>query len=446
MTWAATEFETLDLGDARRNQRAIRLMDSLSANPSASIPQACGDWADTIAAYRFFGNDEIAWSDVLTPHIKSSVVRMAAHAVVLCIQDTTELDFNGQQASGLGPLSYERQRGMYAHPTYAVSTAREPLGVLDAWMWARQARQDDGTRPGVCESLRWIEGYERLGEMAAQLPQTRLVYLADREADIMALMVRARDLGNPVDWLVRSKNNRVLKCGDKLWAQTCAGEALGELRFTLPARQGSKAREVVQQVWTQRVTLQAGARQGQVQATCIVAREMEPPEGEKAIEWRLLSNLPVTDLEQAARLIDWYRARWEIEMFFHVLKNGCRIEALQLGSIEKIERAIVLYMVVAWRIARLMRLGRTCPDLNAQLMFEPDEWKAAYILNKKPIPDKPPTLNEVVRLVARLGGFLARTGDGEPGVKTIWMGMQRIIDFAAGVRFSRELQAAGICV
>ena len=85
-------------------------------------------------------------------------------------------------------------------------------------------------------------------------------------------------------------------------------------------------------------------------------------------------------------------------------------------------------------------------ELDAQLMFEPDEWQAAYILNKKKLPDKAPTLNEVVRLVARLGGFLARTGDGEPGVKTIWLGMQRILDFAAGIRFSRALQAQGTCV
>ena len=145
-------------------------------------------------------------------------------------------------------------------------------------------------------------------------------------------------------------------------------------------------------------------------------------------------------------MIDRYRSRWETEMFFHVLKNGCRIEALQLGSIEKIEHALVLYMVVAWRIARLMRLERTCPDLDAQLMFEPDEWKSAYILNKQKLPCKPPTLNEVMRLVARLGGFLAYTGDGEPSVKTIWLGMQRILDFTAGVRFSRELQAERSCV
>ncbi len=163
----------------------------------------------------------------------------------------------------------------------------------------------------------------------------------------MTLMVSARDSGTPVDWLVRAKHNRTLKDGDKLWARVTKGEALGELRFTLPSRQGHKAREVIQQIWAQKVDVPDGAK-GQVQASCIVARESEPPEGEKSIEWRLLTNLPVDSLEQAARLIDWYRARWEIEMFFHVLKNGCRVEALQLGSIEKMERARVLYMVVAW--------------------------------------------------------------------------------------------------
>ena len=133
MGWASTEFETIDLGDARRNKRAIRLVERLSAQPTASVPQACGDWADTMGAYRFFDNEEIDWRAILSAHTDCARTRMAEHEVVLCIQDTTELDFNGQEASGLGPLSYEAQRGMYAHPTYAVSTSREPLGVLDAW-------------------------------------------------------------------------------------------------------------------------------------------------------------------------------------------------------------------------------------------------------------------------------------------------------------------------
>ena len=430
----------MDLGDKRRDKRAIKMMEGFSAMPTGSIPQACGDWADTLGAYRFFDNDAFEWTDILQPHIQSSMARMAALPVVLCIQDTTELDFNGQQATGLGPLSYAPQRGMYLHPTYAVSTTREPLGVLDAWMWAREAKNTDGTRPGVSESLRWTEGYERLAEMAPLLPLTRLVYLADREADIMELMLRARELQTPVDWLVRSKHNRALGEGTKLWPQVTATQALGTIRFNMPSRRGKSAREVEQQVWTKTVQLRDG-KGGFVTASCIVARETTPPAGEKAIEWRLLTNRTVATLAQATLMIDWYRARWEIEMFFHVLKNGCHVQALQLGEIERIERAVVMYMIVAWRIARLMRLGRSCPELDAALMFEPDEWRAAYILNKEKIPDKTPTLNAVVRLIARLGGFLARKGDGEPGVKTIWLGMQRIIDFAAGIRFSRELLA-----
>jgi hypothetical protein len=171
---------------------------------------------------------------------------MAAQPVVLCLQDTTELDFNGQQAKGLGPLSYEAQRGMYMHPTYAVTTAREPLGILDAWMWAREPRDDDRQRGGPKESLRWLEGYDRLAELAPKLPATRLVYEADREADMMPLMARAQELACPVDWLVRAAHNRCLPDSEKLWPHTAQGEALGQIEFALAARPGVKARIVRQ--------------------------------------------------------------------------------------------------------------------------------------------------------------------------------------------------------
>lgn len=149
-------------------------MESMAAAPTASVPKACNGWGETIAAYRFFDNDSVQWQAILEPHWQQTERRMAAQSVVLCLQDTTELDFNGQQASGLGPLSYEAQRGMYAHPTYAVTTAREPLGVLDVWMWAREQKDEHGQRGGPKESLRWIEGYERLAELATRLASTRL--------------------------------------------------------------------------------------------------------------------------------------------------------------------------------------------------------------------------------------------------------------------------------
>jgi Transposase Tn5 dimerisation domain/Transposase DNA-binding len=437
LSWADEEFRGINLGDARRNSRAARLLERFAERPTASIPGACGGWAETQAAYRFLSSEVYDWLDILAPHRACTQARMAEHAVVLCLQDTTELDFNGQAIAGLGPLSYEAQRGMYLHPSYAVSVQREPLGVLDAWMWAREPKAADGTRPGVRESVRWSEGYARVAELAATSPATRLVYVADREADLQELMVRAHDLGTPADWLVRAKHNRALPDGQRLWAKVLASAPLGEVCFRLPAGRGRTARSVRQQLYAQRIALPDG-RGATFEVTCLIAREIGAPPGVKPIEWRLLSNRVAATLAAVVELIDWYRARWEIELLFLVLKEGCRIEALQLGTMARIERALALFLVVAWRIARLMRLGRTLPDLQVGLLLEPEEWQAAYLLAKKPLPKQPPRLNEALRLIARLGGFLARKGDGEPGVKTIWLGLQRVMDFVAGIKFARE--------
>jgi hypothetical protein len=125
-------------------------------------------------------------------------------------------------------------------------------------------------------------------------------------------------------------------------------------------------------------------------------------------------------------------------LFFLVLKEGCRLERLQLGNIQGLQTALALYMVIAWLINRLMRLGRALPDLPADLLFEDDEWRAAFILNKKAALKTVPALNTVIRLIAQLGGFLGRKSDGEPGAKTIWLGMRDVAVFVQGARFARE--------
>lgn len=437
--WTEQEFSSLNLGDARLNKRAKRLMERFSAKPTASIPKACNSWGETFAAYRFLGNESVTWEDILAPHWTRTQERMGAKSVALCIQDTTELDFNGQEIDGLGPLNYEARRGMYLHATYAVSTEREPMGMLDAWMWSRELRDESGLRPGQTESARWVEGYERVAEMAAELPDTRLVYVADREADIVEMMRRARDLGTPADWLVRAMHNRCVPGEDenKLWAVTTSGAPLGEISFVMGPRDKEKGRTVKQQLWARAVTISDGKR-GRLTVTCVVAREIDAPTGVKPIEWRLLTNRAATTLEEAVELINWYRARWEIEIYFHVLKNGCKVEKLQLGDIDRVHRALALFMVVAWRVAYLMRMGRTCPDLDAALFFDPDEIRGAYLLNKKKMPAEPPTLNEVVRLIAQIGGFLGRKSDGEPGVKTIWQGLDQVFASAETLRALRD--------
>jgi hypothetical protein len=177
----------------------------------------------------------------------------------------------------------------------------------------------------------------------------------------------------------------------------------------------------------------------------VLAEKIDPPAGAKPVIWRLLSNRAVDTLAQATERVDWYRARWEIELFFLSLKEGCRIEALQLENIERIETALALYLVVAWRINRLMRLGRALPELPVDLMLEADEWKAAYILNRKKVPRQTPPLCEVIRLIARLGGFLGRKGDGEPGAKRIWLGMRDLTVFVNGMRTVRVQDGGVVC-
>ena len=441
MGWAEQEFETIDLGDERLKRRAVLLAERLGQKPGASIPGACENWAETAAAYRFLRNEQVGWDDVMAAHAQASRARMREHAVVLCLQDTTELNYNGQAMRGLGPLSYEAQRGLYVHPTYVVTPEREPLGVINAWTWAREPKKADGTRDGVLESVRWVESYERIAEQAVELPATRHVCVGDRESDILALLVKARDMGHAADYLLRCKHNRVLPEGGKLWDAVMSGSSLGRIRFELPAGRGRKARRIEQELRAQRVEI-PDRQGGSIEVTCLIASEVNAPAGAKPVVWRLLTNRAAPTLEAAAELVDWYRARWEIELFFLVLKEGCRVERLQLGDTERLQTALALYMVIAWRINRLMRLGRTLPDLPADLMFEPDEWRAAFVLNKKPPPKQMPTLNTVIRLLARRGGFLARKGDGEPGAKTIWLGLQEIAVFVEGARYARQLDVA----
>ena len=138
-------------------------------------------------------------------------------------------------------------------------------------------------------------------------------------------------------------------------------------------------------------------------------------------------------------LIEWYRRRWLIEIFFRILKSGCRVEALQLGTLERLERALVIYVIIAWRILHVVTWGRDGPELPCDVVFAPEEWQAAWIVaHRCPPPATPPNLGVMGRLIAGFGGFLGRNGDGHPGPKALWEGMQRVYAFAMGIAAAKE--------
>jgi hypothetical protein len=196
MSALAAELSLIDLGDQRLNRRARRLLEKLGEKPTVSIPAACGGWGETRAAYRLFDHPEVGAERVLAPHIACTEERLRAHPRLLCIQDTTELDYPTKKGiAGLGPLNYESRWGMYLHPTLALTPERVPLGLLGVHSWAREpgslGQAADPSRPlEEKESVRWVDGFARVNELAEQLGETRLTYIADRAGDIYDLFVR----------------------------------------------------------------------------------------------------------------------------------------------------------------------------------------------------------------------------------------------------------------
>ena len=443
------ELADLDLGDARLNRRAGTLIETLGQRPDQSIPAACGSWKETKAAYRLFDADPVTAQKLLEPHYHCTLERMTAHPTVLCIQDTTELDYTGKSdLQGLGTLNDETRRGLYLHPTLAVTPERLPLGILDCWSWTRPLAEGK-------ESIRWLEGYQRLGDAQQTLWEqafdTRLVYLADRVADLFEIDAEHRRQlerqEQAADWLIRAQHDRSTFDGQKLWSAVDATPELGRVEFDLPASKKRQGRKIVQSLQAARITLmapQGHANSPPIAVTALLAREISPPAGETPIEWLLLTNLDVATLDQAEQKLSWYLCRWQVEIFFRILKSGCKIEALQLEKIERLEPAIMCYMLIAWRVLFFTMVGREGPELPCNLIFDDDEWQAVYIVsNKQPPPRTPPTLNDMIRMIAGFGGFLNRTADGLPGPQTLWIGLERTKDFALAMESLQMAEASG---
>ena len=185
-----------------------------------------------------------------------------------------------------------------------------------------------------------------------------------------------------------------------------------------------------------------GGQLPSVEVTAVYAKELRPPKGEKALEWLLLTSLSVEDFPSACTVVQWYRCRWEIEVFFRVLKQGCQIEQLRLQTPQRLVNALAIYLIVAWRIHTITMASRAYPEVSCAVVFAPQEWQTIYTMQYHCCPPQtPPPLREMVRSLAQLGGFLARKGDGEPGIQSIWQGYQRLYDFLYALETHQAVNA-----
>jgi len=449
--WIIEELETLDMSDKRLDRRFSLVLERLSERPTASIPAACKGWTETIGAYRFFQNDSVTAERILKPHRDATINRIKEHNVVLMIQDTTELDYTGKNdIEGLGSLTYENRKGLLLHATIAITPERVCLGVIDGQF----LREETSAKPMPLEhyqqrpiedkeSYRWVEGYRRCAEVAAQVPDTMVVMSSDREGDIYEVFEEKGTCSHGAEWIIRSSQNRRVD-GEvdksrrgiiKLWESVEKTPELGRVEFTLPKSHERKDKQVVASLKAKRLRLYPPNRKGRklsvVEISVVKLSEINPPKGEEPIEWIILTSLPVNTLEEALTIIQWYVCRWQIEIYFRILKSGCKVQELQLEGADRIKPAVALYMIIAWRIFYYLMLGREYPNFPCTLVFEEEEWKSVYVIIKgKEPPQEAPQLGEMIDMIASLGGYLGRKHDGPPGPKTLWLGFQRMTDFA----------------
>lgn len=444
--WPEEEFGRTDLGDRRRTKRLVSIVGDFWARPESSIPQACQSPAKTKAAYRFFDHQEITMDKILHSHYEATLDRLKEEQIVLAVQDTTTLNYTAHPATeNLGPIGYrlDKGTGLILHNTMAFNPDGIPLGLLDVQCWARDP-EDFGKKRRrhklsieQKESRKWLVSFRKTAEAQKRYPRTTFVSVGDREADIYELFELGLGGNDAPQLLVRAIHDRLL--GEEqghLWERVAQQEVSGLQELRVPRKGKRPARVAQMEVRFAQVTLKPPKRKpglGDLTIWAVLAREVNPPGEIEPLEWMLLTTMAVTTFEQAVEKLAWYTVRWKIEVFHRTLKSGCKIEERRLGSADRIEACLAIDMVVAWRIVHLTILGRKTPDVPCTVFFEEAEWKAlvAYITKNPVPPDKPPTLREATRTVARLGGFLGRKADGEPGSQSLWIGLQHLDDLTA---------------
>ena len=456
--WAEEEFGGCDLPDARLQGRLYSMARDFYARPTANITQACASRAKVKAAYRFLDHEKITMDTLLQPHYRATEARVKQEKIVLAVQDTTSLNYTAHAATeGMGPIgsTAEGPQGLHLHSTLAFSTGGTPLGFLDTQCWARDIN-DFGkkARRHIApieekESFKWLKSYRAVADVQARCPDTTLVSVGDREADIYELFEEADKSNNGPKLLVRAKNNRKLQDEQgRLWETMLTREVDGVLVLGVPRQGNRAAREARMEVRYAAVNLAPAKKNGgePIPVWAVLAQERDAPEGVTPLEWMLLTTMPVTNLDEAIEKLKWYALRWGIEVLHRTLKSGCRIEQRQLGNADRIEACLAIDMVVAWRIYYLNKLGRETPQSPCTVYFEEAEWKALMVFTtKNPVPPaQPPTLREAIRRVAGLGGFLGRKSDGEPGTQTLWLGLQRLDDIAAMWRVMKDATQATV--
>ncbi len=453
--WAANEFGGAPLGDKRLAQRLVRSVDLLAAYPGGKInANSASDRTAISAFYRLIeapAESAVTVKNILAPHRERSIQRIRGQRTVLVLQDGTDLNFTTRpgctdlQVIGKNQTG-ARSFGLHLHATLAVTQTGLPLGVLRLGFDALKQRPPEAEARRT--TRRWVDGFADIVKAVREVGgKTRVISVCDREADCFELFDTQRRHGR-VDLLVRARHDRTLGPG-KLFATMSGGAADGLIDVEIdglvarPKSSGKKARPARRkrlagcEMRFRRVTLPATASVPQadpVTLSAVHVVESDPPDGEDPVRWFLLTTLKVTTAREAAEVVGFYLQRWKIEDLFRVLKSGCRSEFLLFRTAERLQRAIAINAVIAWRIMVMTLLGRQVPDCDPEVMFADHELDFLGDYARENALPAPERLGDAVALVAHLGGYRNRKHDADPGNQIMWHGQTRLSSAALGHR------------
>jgi len=435
--WVQHEFADAALPDRRLHSRLLQIARDFASTPGASIPRACRSWAKIKAAYRFFDQDKLTVPMLLAAHLQATLARMHGQPVVLAVQDTTVLDYAKHfHTQGLGPINQRAQStGMLLHGTLALTPDHTPLGVLQAHLWTRERKHHGQSRQRnqkpLCdkESQRWLQSFAAACQLASQLEDTQVVSVADREGDLYEVFAAALQPSARAAVLIRAQHDRQVVGGraPKLWGHMHAHEPM-RVQIDVPRHGATPPRRATCEVRFGPVVLSAPLlKEEQPALEGLWFVEVRETGGQPSpILWRLVTTLPVGTLAQALEKVHWYMVRWQIEVFHRTLKTGCGAEKLQLDSAHKLQLAVAIKMVVAWRVMALLHASRTHADAPAHTLLTPEEITVVVALSRRKLNASTLSLKQATHAIAARGGFIGRRADGEPGALTLWHGLQEL--------------------
>jgi hypothetical protein len=463
--WAESAFGEVDLGDKRLTERTVQVAAAMADDPGGSIPKQNKVWKATKGAYRLFDHERATFEAMLQPHWRQTRQSAAECDVVLMIQDTTELDYTSHaRTAGLGRFGngpiWESGLGMLLHNVLAVCPPDQDraqprvLGLAWSKLWCREPertreerrqRRNKFKKSWPRESERWAQAVGEIG--AAQTPSTLWVHVGDREADIFDLYKRCTESAG-LGFIVRVTQPRNASCGHVDDQQPIRSKdrpkqtltqlarslpALGETTLQVAGKSNRAARVAKLKISGGPVTVWSPWHDSRTARPLLlwVVRvwESEEPAGVKPIEWILLTSLPVNDADDAQRIASWYALRWTVEEYHKCLKSGCGVQERQLESVDRLSPLIGMLSVVAVRLLQLKHETRATPDRPARQCLPQMQVQTllAYLKqNGSKRNARSLTLRQFTHEVAKLGGFIGRKSDGEPGWQTLWRGWHEL--------------------